>query len=459
VFDSSRVLDVRSVSQLPTGRLDDGLAPDYEQIAEIEHDGATDPVCLVRRQDARGTYWAFSADTSARIDAWYAELPDRWIRDRLSRGRLEKLLLRGPFGLLRWQWLALPFAALLAWLLGHVFRLISTPVMRRIGRLTRNRWLEALIDSAGPPAVLACAALSLIVICLLIRIPRDAFAFIGTLSRSVLAFAVFWAIWRASRVLLDWSLSSAWAAHSASGRNLLTIGSNLLRAMIVALGCLAIVAAVGYPIGTVLAGLGIGGLALAFGAQKTIENVFGSIALAIDQPFRIGDFVKVEDFVGTVESIGVRSTRIRTLDRTIISMPNGKVADQRVESFETRDRMRLATTLSLTYGTTRRQMEQVLAGLDHVLRSHPRIWPDGITVAFKDLASSALDIEVMAWFKVPNWGDFQQCRQEVLLDFLRVVEAAGTSLAFPTRTVHLVRERGPVDGDAGTGTLPPNHGA
>jgi MscS family membrane protein len=94
-----------------------------------------------------------------------------------------------------------------------------------------------------------------------------------------------------------------------------------------------------------------------------------------------------------------------------------------------------------------------------VLRSHPRIWPDGITVAFKDLASSALDIEVMAWFKVPNWGDFQQCRQEVLLDFLRVVEAAGTSLAFPTRTVHLVRERGPVDGDAGTGTLPPNHGA
>ena len=155
--------------------------------------------------------------------------------------------------------------------------------------------------------------------------------------------------------------------------------------MIVALGGLAIVAAVGYPIGTVLAGLGIGGLALAFGAQKTIENVFGSIALAIDQPFRIGDFVKVEDFVGTVESIGVRSTRIRTLDRTIISMPNGKVADQRVESFETRDRMRLATTLSLTYGTTRSQMEQVLAGLDQVLRTHPRIWPDGITVSFKDL--------------------------------------------------------------------------
>jgi MscS family membrane protein len=235
-------------------------------------------------------------------------------------------------------------------------------------------------------------------------------------------------------------MTRPWAMNNASARSLLSIGSNILRGVIVGLGVLAIIAAVGYPVGTVLAGLGIGGLALAFGAQKTVENVFGSIALATDQPFRIGDFVKVEDFVGTVEDIGLRSTRIRTLDRTVISIPNGKVADQRLESFQLRDRMRLATTVSVTYGTTRSQMETILAGLEHALRSHPRIWPDAVVVKFKELAASSLDIEIMAWFAVPTWGDFQQCRQEVLLEFMRVVEDAGSSFAFPTRTVHVVND-------------------
>lgn len=195
-----------------------------------------------------------------------------------------------------------------------------------------------------------------------------------------------------------------------------------------------------HPVGTLLAGLGIGGLAIAFAAQKTIENVFASVALAVDQPFRVGDFVRVEDFVGTVENVGMRSTRFRTLDRTLISIPNGKLAEQRLESYEARDRMRLATTLGLTYGTTRQQMQAVLHGLEHVLRGHPSIWPDTVIVKFKEFGTSSLDIEVMAWFQVPTWADFQRCREEVLLAFMQVIEDAGTSFAFPTRTVHLVNE-------------------
>jgi MscS family membrane protein len=198
-----------------------------------------------------------------------------------------------------------------------------------------------------------------------------------------------------------------------------------------------VLAAGGYPVGTLLAGLGIGGLAIAFGAQKTIENVFGSLSLVVDQPFRVGDFVSVDNFVGTVEDIGLRSTRFRTLDRTLISIPNGKLAEQRLESFEARDRMRLATTLAIQYGTTHAQMQAVLDGLERVLREHPLIWPDAVTVKFKALAESALEIEVMAWFKVPTWAEFQRCRQEVLLRFMQVVEDAGTAFAFPTHTVHL----------------------
>lgn len=191
---------------------------------------------------------------------------------------------------------------------------------------------------------------------------------------------------------------------------------------------------------TLLAGLGIGGLAFAIGAQKTVENLFGSISLAVDQPFRVDDFVKVEDFVGTVEEIGIRSTRFRTLDRTLISIPNGKLSEQRLETFAARDRMRLAATIGLEYSTTHDQMQEVLEGFDRVLREHPKIWPDAVIVKFKEFGASSLDIEVMAWFQVPTWAEFQDCRQEVLLSFMQVVENAGTAFAFPTRTVHLFSE-------------------
>jgi len=193
-------------------------------------------------------------------------------------------------------------------------------------------------------------------------------------------------------------------------------------------------------VSTRLAGLGIGGLAVAFGAQKTVENLFGSVSLAIDQPFRVGDFVKVEDFVGTVEEIGIRSTRFRTLDRTVISIPNGNLSDQRLETFAARDRMRLAMTIGVEYSTTHAQMIEVIEGCERVLRDHPRIWPDAMVVKFKEFGASSLDIEIMAWFAVPTWADFQHCRQEVLLGFMKVVEDAGTGFAFPTRTLHVFNE-------------------
>lgn len=208
--------------------------------------------------------------------------------------------------------------------------------------------------------------------------------------------------------------------------------------MVAAAG-VTLLSGLGYPVTSLIAGLGIGGLAVGLGAQKTLENLFGAFALAVDQPFREGDFVKVDDFVGTVESIGMRSTRVRTLDRTVISIPTGKLADSPLESFAARDRIRLAFTLGLVYGTTVAQVREVLAGLEEVLRKHPRIWPGAVVVRFKEHAASSLDIEVMAWLMTTDYAEFQKIREDVLLGFTHVVERARTSFAFPTRTVHLVQ--------------------
>jgi MscS family membrane protein len=220
---------------------------------------------------------------------------------------------------------------------------------------------------------------------------------------------------------------------------------NLAKGFVAIGGLVATVAAFGYPVATVLAGLGIGGIALAFGAQKTIENLFGSVALAADQPFRVGDFVKVEDFTGNVERIGMRSTQIRTLDRTLVSLPNGKLADMRIEDFASRDRIRFAATVALVYGTTEAQVRRVVAGIEAMLRGNPRVWPDAVVARLAAFSPSSLDVEVLCWFETRDFEEFRGLRQEALLGILRTVEEAGARFAFPTRTVHVV---GPEGGNA-----------
>ena len=180
-----------------------------------------------------------------------------------------------------------------------------------------------------------------------------------------------------------------------------------------------------------------GGIAIAFAAQKTVENFFGAVSIGVDQPLRVGDFVKAEGTLGTVESIGLRSTRIRTLDRTLVTVPNGKLADMQIETFAERDRIRMAVVVGLEYGTTAKQLRAVIAGIESLLRAHPKVWPD-VIVRFVGFGASSLDLDVWAWFQTTDFAEFRDIRQEVLLGIMEVVETNGCSFAFPTRTVHLV---------------------
>jgi MscS family membrane protein len=202
-----------------------------------------------------------------------------------------------------------------------------------------------------------------------------------------------------------------------------------------AMTVIAVVSALGYPVASLIAGLGIGGLALALAAQKTVENLFGAFAIGFDQPIREGDFVLIDGIKGTVESIGLRSTRVRTPDRTVVCFPNGRLADMRTENYAARDRFRLFVVLGLTYETSAAQMRQILAAVEAELRAHPDFHPDGSSVRFTALSESSLDVEVVAYFATTDFGAFTVVRQEMLLRLLEVVERAGAGLAFPTRTI------------------------
>jgi MscS family membrane protein len=215
------------------------------------------------------------------------------------------------------------------------------------------------------------------------------------------------------------------------------LGARTLQIAVLAMAVVAILADLGFAVTSLVAGLGIGGLALALAGQKTVENLFGAFSIGVDQPFRVGDYVVIEGVSGTVEVIGLRSTRIRTLERTVVTIPNGKLADMRIESFAPRDRIRFACVLGLARTTTAEQVRRVLRGIEALLRAQKKLWPDAVTVRMKEITPTSLDVEVQAWFLTTDFPEFQGIREELLLAFLGLVEEAGTSFALPPRALFM----------------------
>jgi MscS family membrane protein len=347
------------------------------------------------------------------------------------------LLSTGPYGLPWWQWLLLPVAVVSAWMLGSLLGRVTSRILKLLTVKTSVQWDDAVVSRLSGPLSLWWALLLAYLTLPWLGLAEPAELFVVRFLKAGFLVGLFWVLSRSADIGGGILLRSPWATEHPASVSLIPLGTRVLKIAVLAIGMVTLLSQLGYPVASLLAGLGIGGLALALAAQKTVENLFGAFSIGADQPFREGDFVRIEDFVGTVEQIGLRSTRVRTLDRTIITIPNGKLADMRLETFSARDRIRLACTVGLVYQTSSAQMREVLEGFEAVLRSHPKIWPDAVVVRFKELAASSLDIEIMAWFQTPDWGEFQVIRQGVLLAFMEVVERAGTSFAYPTRTVHL----------------------
>jgi MscS family membrane protein len=434
VLDRHLWVDLEQLSPVAVGDTTDSLPRDREQIGTVTAPNRLPvPIQLARNAPGADVPWRFTRATLERIPALYDALEDRWMLEHMP-----PLLLRpGPLELLLWQWAALPLLFALAALIGKFgSRMVGAAATRIVGR-THSNLDDAVLARLGAPL---WAALTLVVAALLLpwlSLYRPAAQTMYRVLGAGLFLVFFWALWRVVDIVLVVLAASRWARASASSRALLPLAGRITKAIIFSLAAVAVLSMAGFPVASLIAGLGIGGLALALAAQKTVENLFAAFSIGVDQPIREGDLVKVEEFVGTVEQIGLRSTRFRTLDRTIITIPNGRLAEMRLESYTARDRMRLATTIGLEYRTTAAQMRDVLAGFERVLCEHPKIWSDTVVVRFSAFGPSSLDIEIMAWFQTDDSDEFQLIRQEVLLQFMEVIEQVGASFAFPTQTLHI----------------------
>lgn len=352
------------------------------------------------------------------------------LRARLPEGWLAPSLL----GLERWQWVAIPLLAVLIALLAVALTRATRAMARRFSRGSQTTE-QITARLAGPLKLWWTALLALLAVPFL-GLAHGTESFWQHLARLALTTAFFWGAFTSVTAWSEHFGESDFALARPGSRALVGLFTRVARFALVAFAVLAALAELGYSVTSVLAGLGIGGIALALGAQKTLENVFGAFALAVDQPIREGEFVRVENFLGTVESIGLRSTRIRTLDRTVISIPNGKLAEMRLETFAARDRIRYAITLGLVHGTPVKKVKAVTAGFLEVLKAQETLHPDSASVRLAELGDSALRLEITASF-VTDPDGFTRVREEVLLGFMEVVEREGTALAFPTTTVHL----------------------
>jgi MscS family membrane protein len=354
-----------------------------------------------------------------------------WIRRHLP----DWLNRVGPAKLLRWQWVALPLllgvAYLVAWLIGWPARKLVHFVLR-----SHATWDDALVKRLGAFWTLLWMWIVLHAVLPWLELSPAAEAMGQRCLRAVALLTFFGVLYRAVDFFAEGGKTASWVQGNPSARSALSIAMRSAKVAVVMLGATLALIELGYPVASVLAGLGIGGIALALAAQKTVENLFGSVSLAADEAIRLGDSVRIENLLGTVEGIGLRSTRLRTPERTLVTIPNGLLAGQRIESLTARDRMRLSCTLGLAQGTSSAQIRKVLESCERILRAQPRLWPHEVFVRFKELSGTALEVEVLAWFET-TWDEFTLIRQEVLLQFLEAVEAADARLATSTPTINV----------------------
>jgi MscS family membrane protein len=349
----------------------------------------------------------------------------------------------GPRGLPWWQWLALPVLAAILGLVGLLLGRLTQLALHLITRRTSVTWDDQLIDELRNPLACLWAILLAFVVAGALGLPAPVLAFVHKALRTGALMTFFWVMLRLVSIVGRSAEASSWAKSRPSMRALVPLGVRLGYFAVVAIALVAVLADLGYPVASLVAGLGIGGLAVALAAQKTVENLFGAFSISVDQPFSVGDFISVDGTQGEVLAVGLRSTRIRTPDRTVVTIPNGKLADMKVETYAVRDRIRLALVLGLVRSSTSAQVRAVIEAVTRVLRAHPKTYQDDLAVRLKALTADSLDIEVAAFFTTTDFNEFAAIRQDMLLAFLSSVEEAGTALAFPTRAVVLEDTRRP----------------
>jgi MscS family membrane protein len=440
VLDQTIWIQLENLSDSNSGTPNDELPAWQDRLGDIETSKGVVTLLLQRvpREDDAVRIWKVASSTVAQIPEIYAEFEPVWLEEWLPPFFFEHRVLNVAV----WKWVSLLVLLVGSWL---VSLLIAERITRWLGRiLTRERedFDPRIVQLVQGPVRLAWAVI-------LFSIGRRtlglALTFTGGLRNlEILLFAIAIA-WLAFRLIDLGALALRVRAERRGNLGFLPVllpGARFTKVVVLLIGFLTVLGILGVNVSAALAGLGIGGIAVALAAQKTLENLIGGISLFADRPVRVGDFCRFGDQIGTVEEIGLRSTRIRTLERTLVSVPNAEFATLQLDNFAVRDRRLLKTVLQLRYETTPEQMRYVLAKLRELLLGHPKVDPDPARVRFIGYGAYSKDLEVFAYLRCQEQNDFLAIQEDVLLRMEDIIVEAGTGFAFPSQTAYLAQDDG-----------------
>jgi MscS family membrane protein len=431
--------DLDHLSDQPDGDLDDSLSRGLDRVATVKTgEGSLDLLLERVRQGNSPPIWLFSAATLKRIPSAYEEIRPFWIERFMWPPLREIRFLDVPL----WRWILLPvavaFALLLTWLLGRVLFGVLPPL---VSRLTRQRVVIQLARIKGP---LRLTLLSLVLFAWVSQsfLPLLVRLYFRQLVVSIGIASLAWLILRLVDIAARLTESHLRSLNQTGRLAIANLVQRLSKALVIVIAALTLIYLAGLDLTAALAGLGIGGIAVAFAAQKTLESLFGGILIISDQPVRVGDFCKVGSVLGTVEDIGLRSTRIRTLDRTVVAIPNGQMAAENLENYGARDKIWFRPTIGLRYETRADHLRYVLAEVRRMLYEHPMVETLTARIRFVRFGGSSLDLEVFAYVLTSDYGRFLEIQEDLLLRIMDIIEASGTGVAFPSSTTYLARDTG-----------------
>jgi len=352
---------------------------------------------------------------------------------------LDKTFLGTSIGQFAGALAALIIALLARKMLAHFFARIMQPLTRR----TASDYDDLFVHCLQKPLEFLVFTAGLFVAVALLALPEEPInlrLFSQALLKLMVTGGVAWIFFNLTNLIDTFLLRWAEKTESSLDDHLLPFILKSLKVFIIVIAAIMAIQNLGYSISGLLASLGIGGLAVALAAKDTLSNIFGSLMIILDRPFKIGDWVKTGDMEGTIEEIGFRSTKIRTFAKTLITVPNNIIANLSVNNFSRMPKRRIKLNVGVSYATSPEQMRIAVQKIRDMLTAHPAIDQEFFLVNFTEFGASSLDIMVYCFTVTTVWGEYLDARQDVHLKIMEILEGMGLEIAFPSRTVYLQHE-------------------
>lgn len=422
------------------GKKDDDLGPNLDRIGAVNVSNESVDLILESIKDAAGNpLWVFSTQTIERVPLDSAKIETSTLLSKLSPKILEDN-----------EWGGVPVAHWLAMLLLIVLAFtvasLLTNLLLRLIPLVYNQAgqdpLFGIIRAFSLPLRLYLAVWLFVFCSRKAGISIVVRQWFGNLTLIVGIVAVLLLVWELINVISSISEKTLASRKNQAAISAILFLRRALKVAIIVFGIIFILDTFGFDVTTGLAALGIGGIALALGTQKTVENFIGSVTLIADQPVRVGDYCKIGDIDGTIEQIGMRATRVRTNERTIVSIPNGELASLKIENFAHREKFWFHPVFRLRMETTPDQIRYLLVELRTILYAHPKVSPSPARVRFIEVGDDALKLEVYAYIDVADFDQFLAVKEDLLLRMMEVIAKSGSGFALPSQAIYYAKDQG-----------------